>query len=286
MNAASPPPELPLASLLRKAAVDAGFDLEPERDGDWWRLRASGVPGVAWVRPVDAPSSTVLGALLALPLRGQLDALGIPREGSPESPMGTAALPPGAAGAVRCASPNALHDALRRVWVLRVDAPARLRDEWQERVTTALAAVSPPGPGPVIPRNAPLVTEAIAEVWRRVGQEVYREALLDFWEGRCAVTGLAVPELLRASHAKPWAVATDAERMDVHNGLLLAVHLDALFDRGFLTFDDTGRGILSPVLPAEAHAVLGLRPDLTLRSVHPGHLPYLAYHRAHVFRAG
>jgi len=60
--------------------------------------------------------------------------------------------------------------------------------------------------------------------------------LLDLWEGRCAVTGLAVPELLRASHIKPWAdCETDAERLDVYNGFLLAPHLDAAFDLGFIT---------------------------------------------------
>ena len=44
-------------------------------------------------------------------------------------------------------------------------------------------------------------------------------------------TGVALPpELLRASHAKPWAKASDIERLDSFNGLLLSVHLDAMFD--------------------------------------------------------
>jgi hypothetical protein len=58
----------PLGSLLRKAAVDAGFDLEPEIEGGWWRLRASGVPGVAWIYPMPAAGA----AMLALPLAAQL----------------------------------------------------------------------------------------------------------------------------------------------------------------------------------------------------------------------
>jgi hypothetical protein len=54
------------------------------------------------------------------------------------------------------------------------------------------------------------------------------------------VTGLAITELLRASHIKPWAARdTDAERLDVFNGLLLAPHCDALFARGFITFGTT-----------------------------------------------
>lgn len=58
---------------------------------------------------------------------------------------------------------------------------------------------------------------------QRVGQDIFRQGLMECWESRCAITGLAIPELLRASHIKPWAdCATDAERLDVYNGLLLA----------------------------------------------------------------
>lgn len=58
-----------------------------------------------------------------------------------------------------------------------------------------------------------------------------RVALLDFWQGRCCVTGLDVAELLRASHIKPWArCESDDERLDVFNGLLLSPTMDALFD--------------------------------------------------------
>lgn len=271
---------LPLGSLLRKAAVDAGFDLEPDIEGAWWRLRASGVPGVAWVHPLPATG----GVLLALPLATQLAAVGTAGAATPLNSDELPAPPLGAAGAVVCGSPSILHDALRRLWSLRAQAPERLRARWEAEV---IAAFTPPGGPPVggALAGVPAVTEVVAEVRRRVGQNLYREALLDFWEGRCAVTGLAVPELLRASHAKPWAEASDAERLDVYNGLLLAVHLDALFDRGFLTFDDAGRGVLSSLLGTDARGLLGLSEGtLSLRRLQSAHLPYLAYHRSHVFR--
>lgn len=79
----------------------------------------------------------------------------------------------------------------------------------------------------------PMSTEAERLVLQRVGQDLFRSALLDYWRGRCCVTGLAVPSLLRASHIKPWAkCVSDDERLDVSNGLLLAPHIDALFDVG------------------------------------------------------
>ncbi|WP_198969815.1 HNH endonuclease [Xylophilus sp. ASV27] len=84
-------------------------------------------------------------------------------------------------------------------------------------------------------------TEVERLVRQRVGQQKYRSAMLDYWGGACAVTGLALPELLRASHAKPWAeCSSDAERLDVFNGFLLVANLDALFDGFLVSFDDAG----------------------------------------------
>ena len=100
---------------------------------------------------------------------------------------------------------------------------------------------------------------------------------------RCAITGLAVPELLRASHIKPWAVCnTDAERLDVFNGLLLAAHLDAAFDSGFITVAYDGTVLVSSMLPPDARSVVGLDGVLTVRSLHHAHQRYLRSHRANI----
>src|SRR5690606_12210956 len=84
-------------------------------------------------------------------------------------------------------------------------------------------------------------TERTREVRQRIGQDVFREALMDLWRGRCAVTGIPFPpQLLRASHAKPWAHASEMERLDPFNGLLLSSHYDAMFDSGLITFSTSG----------------------------------------------
>ncbi|MCB9495970.1 MAG: HNH endonuclease [Fibrobacteria bacterium] len=128
-------------------------------------------------------------------------------------------------------------------------------------------------------------TEAHRTAKVRIGQDIYRECQLRYWGGACAVTGLALPALLRASHAKPWAhSSTDAERLEVFNGFLLAVHLDALFDQGFLTFDANGQGIVSPALTEEQLLRLGITATPRLRWVEPAHEYYLTWHREHVFR--
>lgn len=134
-------------------------------------------------------------------------------------------------------------------------------------------------------QSLPKSTEAERLVVQRVGQDIFRGALLDYWRGRCCVTALAVPALLRASHIKPWAqCASDDERLDVHNGLLLAPHVDALFDGGWISFADQGGVLVSPQLQATARAQLGVSAAWLVHDLTPVHAAYLAHHREQVFR--
>jgi putative restriction endonuclease len=123
-------------------------------------------------------------------------------------------------------------------------------------------------------------TEVERLIRRRVGQQKFREAMLDYWGSACAVTGVALPDVLRASHAKPWAeCASDAERLDVFNGFLLVANLDALFDRFLVSFDDAGRLLISSLLSTDARGQLGLQPSMMLRWLSDAHRVYLAWHR-------
>jgi predicted restriction endonuclease len=163
----------------------------------------------------------------------------------------------------------ALHRLLRRAFQLSKALPNELLHTFEKKVAA-------------LPRT----TEAERLVVQRVGQNLFRDGLLDLWEGRCAVTGLAVPELLRASHIKPWAdCETDAERLDVYNGILLAPHLDAAFDRGFVTLTDDGAIVVSEALDAHARATLGLDQPLRVHGLADGHRSYLPWHRERVFNA-
>jgi len=131
----------------------------------------------------------------------------------------------------------------------------------------------------------PRSTEVERIVVQRIGQDLFRNALLDFWGGACCVTGLAIPELLRASHIKPWALCdSDEERLDVFNGLLLAPHLDALFDGGWISVEESGFVRYSPRLNFATLEQLGLPQVLEVVGLTSAHLSYLAYHRAAVFK--
>lgn len=123
-------------------------------------------------------------------------------------------------------------------------------------------------------------TEIERLVRQRVGQVRYRDALLTYWGGACAVTGVAVTKALRASHAKPWAECTDdAERLDAFNGFLLVANLDALFDRFLISFDDTGSLLTSARLSQSDLHGLGIHPGMTLRWLANEHRHYLQWHR-------
>ncbi|MEX2365424.1 MAG: HNH endonuclease [Pseudohongiellaceae bacterium] len=123
-------------------------------------------------------------------------------------------------------------------------------------------------------------TEVERLVRQRVGQQAFRSAMLDYWGGACAVTGIAISEVLRASHAKPWAeCVSDVERLDVFNGFLLSANLDALFDRFMISFSDAGELLVAPDIDDNTRSLLGLDESFRLRWVAPEHLPYLQFHR-------
>jgi hypothetical protein len=125
-------------------------------------------------------------------------------------------------------------------------------------------------------------TERTAVIQARLGQGRFRQMLAELW-GACAVTGVALREVLRASHIKPWRVSTNAERLDPYNGLLLLPNYDALFDRGLITFADDGALLRSKALTDTDAEQLGIAATACLRMVHDRHRPYLRYHRAAVF---
>lgn len=117
----------------------------------------------------------------------------------------------------------------------------------------------------------------------RVGQGRFRLSLLELWEAKCAVTGVDIPAVLTASHIKPWRCATNAERLDPHNGLLILPQYDRLFDRGFISFADDGDILLSPALPKDKLDLLGVTENGKLKAVNQAHKPFLAFHRERVF---
>lgn len=127
-------------------------------------------------------------------------------------------------------------------------------------------------------------TTGLATIKTRVGQSQYRKALIDYWKF-CAVSGIEMVDILKASHIKPWSESTDSERIDKYNGLLLNPTLDALFDKGFITFSDEGKIEISPQISSDDFSVLGITKESKLARIEEQHKKYLEYHRKNVFKS-
>ena len=127
-------------------------------------------------------------------------------------------------------------------------------------------------------------TERSALVKSRIGQGLFKKRLLHKYENKCVVTGINEKKLLIASHVKPWAVCTNAERLSVENGLLLSPTFDKLFDCGLISFADSGRILISSQLSVDVVSKLHISESDTFNLKASQELKQnLEYHRDVVF---
>lgn len=114
----------------------------------------------------------------------------------------------------------------------------------------------------------------------RIGQGDFRDKLIKYWNG-CSVTRYQNTEILIASHIKPWRESTSEERLDSFNGLLLTPNLDKLFDKGFISFDDEGKILISKSLIN--FELLGIDKNMKI-AIENKHRKYLNFHRNKIFK--
>lgn len=126
----------------------------------------------------------------------------------------------------------------------------------------------------------PTVTERKGLVTSRVGQGAYRKRIIHRWEYQCAVTQFDNLNVLIASHIKPWSDSSDEQRLDVDNGLLLSPTYDALFDKHFISFENSGKIILSDSIEKQAFQKLGVTGSESIRNLSEYNFKYLDHHRA------
>lgn len=90
-------------------------------------------------------------------------------------------------------------------------------------------------------------TEKEVMAKHRLGQDFFRYMLLNIYNSKCCISGLEIPEVLRASHIIPWAEKEET-RLDPSNGLCLSATYDAVFDKHLISLDEDYRLVLSPSL--------------------------------------
>lgn len=245
-----------IASRLEKAAIDNGFDVVLMGFGDWLCFASTQCPMQIWLSVSDDDEY-----LAAVSQANVAAALPEHRKHS------TRALPQGAVACLHAPDIPSLHHLVRRSFQLSRTLPDEPLHVFDRKT-----------------RSLPKSTEAEHLVVQRVGQDIFRAALLDYWGGSCAVTGIGLTPVLRASHMKPWShCESDAERLNVFNGLLLVANLDALFDRGLISFTNPGDLLISPRMSETWRKELHLGPALRLRWVAEQHYAFFEWHRQHIF---
>jgi len=176
MIAPEDPPGFVVRTEAQKAAWDNGFLLERGLEsGGWVRYASTTARGEIWIAGV--------------PPRGPW-LLSIDHPGVAVELENLRSSPKGGPGFATFAfdSLTALHSALDRVYRLGVSLPDAPLDRFRAQTADLLQT-----------------TEAERVVVQRIGQDIFRGALMDYWGGRCPLTGITDPTLLRASHIVPWS---------------------------------------------------------------------------------
>ena len=112
----------------------------------------------------------------------------------------------------------------------------------------------------------------------RRGQGTFK-ANVRLVESRCRVTGVSNIKHLRASHIKPWSKSSNHEKLDGNNGLLLSPHVDHLFNDGYISFENSGKLIVSQELNPLVLEKWSISNQTQVGKFNSKQCQYLEYHR-------
>jgi len=247
--------DLSLRNRLEKSALDQGFSISLGESDGWLVFQAHAVP-TRLVLSADTEGRYLVGT----------SHRGVGSELSAE--LQTAPITHDGFDCFIAPSSSDLFRIIGRIWSLARSLPNEPLAKFERLL-----------------KEEPSTTEVERLRKERIGQNVFRSALMDYWEKSCAVTGVKNPTLLRASHIVPWAMCeSDEERLNVHNGLLLVATLDAAFDDGLVSFDEDGRILISRKLTEADQVSSGIGSHMRLTRMNDEVRKRLTWHRAHLFK--
>lgn len=244
------PPGFGVRTEAQKAADDNGYRLGNGEAGGWLAFNSTTAPGRIWI----AAASQKGPWFLSLDHSGVAAELGKLPQSELKGP-----------GRVTFSLPTVthLHHILDHIYRLSMSLPFAPFERFQKEVG-----------------KLPCTTEAERLVIQRVGQNIFRDALLDYWNRRCPLTGVTDTDLLRASHIVAWSECdSDEHRLDVYNGLLLSALWDAAFDCGLVSFADDGTPLASSRLGECARIALAFDDVPSLVELRDAHRANLCWHR-------
>lgn len=241
---------------IEKSARDAGFDIADGVLDGWLMFSSSGSKLKLWICVNN--QNEILSAFDRDDFESNVSSL-VTRVAHE--------VPAGAKATFKIISFDALSILLSRVFQLSRVLPNAPLLLFQEEVKNVLVS-----------------TEVERLVKQRVGQNIFRNCLIEYWEGKCAVTKVSQTDLLVASHIKPWSDASDEDRLNTFNGFLLAANYDSVFDKGYITFSDEGLIKISSQIGSSVLIELGIDKNAKVSNLDSRHLPFLVWHRERVFK--
>jgi hypothetical protein len=243
------PPGFIVRTEAQKAAFDNGFRIERGVEDGWLGYASASANGEIWVAGASAHGPWFLS----------VSHPGVAAEIAPR----TTAVDGPAIGTLEFSNLAALYAGIARAYQLGVSLPDAPLQVFLKQSA-----------------GLPRTTEAERLVVQRIGQDVFRQSLLAYWSQRCPMTGVTDVSLLRASHIVPWAECDgDAQRLDVHNGLLLSALWDAAFDAGKISFADDGEVLFHTSVRATERSLILANAAMRLVGLSQKHLVNIERHR-------
>jgi hypothetical protein len=174
------------------------------------------------------------------------------------------------------AEANRVADVGHEVSKIERDTPAPEQDieEWERRVEVEITT-----------NTSIRETEKAALVMARHGQGQFRKNVRSI-EHACRITKVERMEHLIAGHIRPWRDSNNEDRLDGENGFLLTPTVDHLFDKGFISFENTGQLIVSPVADPMSLRRMGMDLEGRVNAgvFSEGQRRHLDFHRENVLR--
>lgn len=130
----------------------------------------------------------------------------------------------------------------------------------------------------------------VREVKTRINQNVFRKIVIANYNGKCAITGIDIPDLLMASHILPWS-KNDKERLNPENGICLSPLYDRAYDKGYIGINEKFEILLSAEIKKKQAATFHTEHFASLEGskitmphkYHPNKI-FLQYHLDKIFK--
>lgn len=165
--------------------------------------------------------------------------------------------------------------------LLELISDLNIYEEAQEQLEFAIGTIASKERNTLAPILAE--TESEAKMKLRKGQQKFTQGLSPLWDHQCALCEIDLPELLRATHSKPWKDSTDEERLDIYNGLLLCCNHEILYEQGYIAFDGSGKIHISSKIDPSEYGRYSIHAKMRVNR-REENKPYFKWHKRNVFR--